>query len=217
MVRMLFSPHRQVSTPAALICKRGFTLIELLVVIAILATLVGLGAFAVGKTLRGADKTKRDAFAKTLTSAIMAYKNENGNYPIDYSGSAASYTVGTVSSNSPDRGNAEVILRLLGRETSGKRDSSMRAYLTDSSMLYVCKGGKRISKLDDVLAASSSISSGDMIGFPITMNKTGSSTYRGLSQAKAFAPIRITFDFDLDHYKVSVPNEGNFNQVIKLH
>ena len=195
--------------------RRGFTLIELLVVIVILASLVGLGSFAVVRTLRSAEETKRESFAKTLNSAIMAYKNEHGEYPLTTSTSDAAYTVGSVSNNAPKEGNAEVFMLLLGRDASGKRDSSKRAYLTDSSFLYNCKN-KRVSKLDEVLA-NGSISSSDMIGFPIVMNQTKTAAYKALSGSKAFAPVKITFDFDLDHYSVSVPNSGNFNQVIRLH
>ena len=104
---------------------------------------------------------------------------------------------------------------LLGRDSSGKRDTSKRAYLTDSSFLYICKN-KRVSKLDDVLAKGG-VSSSDMIGFPLVMNQTKKGTWRALSGAKAFAPVKITFDFDLDHYTVSVPNTGSFSEVIKLH
>ena len=104
---------------------------------------------------------------------------------------------------------------LLGRDSSGKRDTSKRAYLTDSSFLYICKN-KRVSKLDDVLAKGG-VSSSDMIGFPLVMNQTKKGTWQSLSGAKAFAPVKITFDFDLDHYTVSVPNTGSFSEVIKLH
>lgn len=193
--------------------KSAFTLIELLVVIVILATLVGLGSIAVVRTLRGAEETKRSAFAKTLSSAIMAYKNEHGDYPIESSTSEAKVTFGSVSSNRAAKSNAEVFMLLMGRNSSGRRDTSKRAYLEDSSMLYVCKD-KRVRKLDEALA-SGGISSSDMIGFPIVMNK--SKNEKNLSGARAFAPIKITFDFDLDHYTVSVPNSGEFRQVIKLH
>lgn len=197
--------------------RSGFTLIELLVVIAILATLVGLGVFAVSRTLRGAETTKRNTYAATLKSAIVAYKNENGSYPIpSSSGSGTTITYGTVTdSNSPQRGNAEVILMLYGRTSSGKRDSTKRAYITDSSMLYVCKGGKHVSKLDDALAKGS-VSSGDMIGFPITMNKAKGSKNKALSAAKAFAPVRISFDFELDYCTVEVPSYDGFGNVVKL-
>lgn len=195
--------------------RRGFTLIELLVVIVILASLVGLGSFAVVRTLRSAEETKRASFAKTLTSAIMAYKNEQGEYPVNISAATASFTAGSVSGNRAKQGNAEVFMLLLGRDSSGKRDSSKRAYLADSSALYICQN-KRVSKLDDVLAKGG-VSSSDMIGFPIVMNQTKAGTWRALSGSKAFAPVKITFDFDLDHHAVSVPNSGSFSEVIQLH
>ncbi|MGN0887151.1 MAG: type II secretion system protein [Candidatus Spyradenecus sp.] len=194
--------------------RRGFTLIELLVVIVILASLVGLGSFAVVRTLRSAEETKRSAFAKTLNSAIMAYKTEHGEYPLTVSTSSASYTAGEVSSNASKTGNAEIFMLLLGRDSSGKRDSSKRAYLTDSSFLYIYQN-KRVSKLDEVLAKGG-VSASDVIGFPIVMNQTKAATWKSLSGAKAFAPVKITFNFELDQYTVTVPNTGNFHQVIKL-
>lgn len=200
------------------VAKCGFTLIELMVVIVILATLVGLGAIGVSKTLRGAENTKRTAFARVVTAAIAAYKNETGEYPVPASGNPDNkntLTYGTVnSSNAIDEGNAEVIMLLLGREANGARNSEKRAYIDDSSMLYICKG-KRVSKLDDALAKGS-ISPSDMIGFPVTMAKTTNSRKKSMSKAKAFAPIKITFDFDLDDYKVSVAGEGDFNNVVEL-
>ena len=104
---------------------------------------------------------------------------------------------------------------LLGRDTSGKRDSSKRAYLTDSSFLYIYHN-KRVSKLDEVLAKGG-VSASDVIGFPIVMNQTKAATWKSLSGVKAFAPVKITFNFELDQYTVSVPNSGTFQQVIKLH
>ena len=197
--------------------KQGFTLIELMVVVVILATLVGLGAIGVSRTLSGAESTKRASFARVVHSAIAAYKNETGEYPIP-AGNANSdnvLTFGTVNSgNSAKDANAEVIMLLLGRTANGARDDAKRAYITDSSMLYVCQG-KRVSKLDDVLARGS-IGSSDMIGFPITMTKTSNNRHKAMSKARAFAPIKISFDFDLDDYKVSVAGEGDFNSVIKL-
>lgn len=197
--------------------KQGFTLIELMVVVVILATLVGLGAIGVSKTLSGAESTKRSSFARVVNSAIAAYKNETGEYPIP-SGNANNDNVlafGTVNNgNAVKEANAEVMMLLLGRTANGARDDAKRAYITDSSMLYVCQG-KRVSKLDDVLARGS-IGASDMIGFPVTMAKTSNNRHKAMSKARAFAPIKITFDFDLDDYKVSVAGEGDFNSVIKL-
>lgn len=197
--------------------RAGFTLIELMVVVVILATLVGLGAIGVSRTLRGAERTKRGAYAQTVESALMAYKNEHGAYPLPeaYASDNASVTFGSVSDNKPKEGNAEVMMLLYGRDANGKRADDKRAYLTDSSLLYVCKGGRRVAKFDEAIAGGG-ISSDDMIGFLITMNKTGVSRYKRLSQTRAFAPIKITYDFDLDHYSVTIPGEGSFSEVIRL-
>ena len=198
--------------------RKGFTLVELMVVIVILASLVALGSIAVVQVLRGSENTKRTAFAKTIHSAIMAYKNENGEWPIpdatSYNNSTVTY--GTVnSSNRADKGNAEVIMLLYGRDANGRRDETMRAYITESSALYVVRGNS-MQLLDDALA-SGGVSANDMIGFPITMRKTNVAQYRNLSQAQAFAPIQISFDFDLDHYSVSVPTDMDFGKVVRLH
>lgn len=195
--------------------KRGFTMVELLVVIVILLSLVGLGTLAVSKVMKGSEKAKSDAFAQTLKAAIASYHAENGEFPISGSFNSANFTVGTVSGNRPKEGNAEVIMALLGREPNGKRSGNKRAYITDTSMLYICKGGKRVSKLNDALE-DGSISASDMIGFPITMNKTNANAVKALSGARAFAPIKIAFDFELQLATVSVPNSGDFTQVIKL-
>lgn len=192
--------------------KRGFTLVEMMVVVVILATLVGLGAMGVAKTMRGAENAKRSAFARTVTSAISAYKAEMDDFPFPEGSSAVSF--GTVNDNKTDVSNVDVMMLLLGRNTSGKRDSSKRAYITDSSMLYVCEG-KRVTKLDERLA-SGSIAGNAMIGFPVTMAKTGVAKYKAMSGARAFAPIQIRFDVELDDCQVSIPGDGAFSSVIKL-
>ncbi len=211
-------PRSRTAARLAGAARAGFTLIELMVVVVILATLVGLGAIGVAKTIKGAEKTKRNAYVQTVESALMAFKNEHGAYPLpaSYSSNDATASFGTVSNNSPKEGNAEVMMLLYGRDANGRRDDAKRAYLTDSSMLYVCKGGRRVTKLDEALTGGG-VSADDMIGFLITMNKTGVSRYRRLSQAKAFAPIKITYDFDLDHTSVTSPHEGSFSEVIQLH
>lgn len=201
--------------------KAGFTMIELMVVIVILVTLVSLGAIGVTQVMKGAERTKRTAFAETVKSAIMAYKNETGEYPLPESstGSSAVVAFGTVKFSggdaNPDEGNAELIMELLGRDANGRRDPEKRAYITDTSTLYICKGGRRVTKLDTALAGGG-ISSNDMIGFRLVMNKTKLATYSKMSRATAFAPIRIEFDLELDHYQVTVPGENDFTKVIRL-
>lgn len=205
------------SLKAAQRSRAGFTLIELMVVVVILATLVGLGVIGVTRVIKGAEKTKRNACVEIVESAIMAYKNEHGAYPLPeaYSSDVSSATFGSVNNNRPKEGNAEIVMLLLGRDANGKRDDAKRAYITDSSMFYVCKGGRRVTKLDDALTGGG-VSASDMIGFLVTMNKTGVSKYKRLSQARAFAPIKITYDFDLDHVSVTSPHEGSFAEVIQL-
>jgi prepilin-type N-terminal cleavage/methylation domain-containing protein len=198
--------------------KQGFTLIELMVVVVILATLMGLGSIAVVKTIRGAEATKRTSFARVVNAAIAAYKNETGEYPIPEglnTGRENNIVVGTVTnSNDVKQSNVEVMMMLLGRDAGGKRDTAKRAYIDDTSMLYVCTG-KRVAKLDDALAKGG-ISSNAMIGFPITMTSTSVSRYKSMSKARAFAPIKIEFDFDLDDFKVSVAGDGSFKEVVKI-
>lgn len=197
--------------------KAGFTMIELMVVIVILVTLVSLGAIGVTQVMKGAERTKRTAFAETVTSAIMAYKNENGEYPTPTSSSSAAVVAyGTVNnSNKTENSNVEVMMELLGRDANGSRNSEKRAYITDSSTLYICRNNRQMIKLDTALA-NGSISSNDMIGFRVIMNKTKVAKYAKMSKSTAFAPIRISFDYELDHYEVSIPGENNFNQVIQL-
>ena len=211
-------PRFHASTPRAGAVRAGFTLIEMLVVMVILATLVSLGAIGVAKVIKGAEHTKRNAYTQMVESALMAYKNEHGTYPLPeaYSSNDASASFGTVTNNRPKDGNAEIMMLLYGRDANGKRDDAKRAYLTDSSLLYVCKNGRSVTKLDDALAGSG-VSPNDMIGFLITMNKTGVSKYKRLSQTRAFAPLKISYDFDLDHASVSSPHEGSFSEVIQLH
>lgn len=223
--------------------RAGFTLIELMVVVVILATLVGLGIIGVTRVLKNAEKSKRNACAELIESAIMAYKNEHGAYPLGEQTypNVDVLTFGNVNNNrsanetkNPCKStrpkcpynacklyhqyvgeNAEIVMLLLGRDVNGKRDDAKRAYLTDSSMLYVCKGGRRVSKLDDALAGGG-VSASDVIGFLVTMNKTGVNKYKRLSQARVFAPLKITYNFDVDHYVVTVPNEESFSEVIQL-
>lgn len=198
--------------------KAGFTMIELMVVIVILVTLVSLGAIGVTQVMKGAERTKRTAFAETVKSAIMAYKNEHGEYPMfgDASDRSGVVTYGSVSkSGKTENSNVEVMMALLGRDSGGKRNPEKRAYITDSSALYICKGDKRMMKLDTALA-NGSISTNDMIGFRIVMNKTKLSNYTNLSRAVTLAPIRITFDVELDYHQVDIPGENTFNQVLQL-
>jgi len=75
------------STPNILqrmVAKRdegGFTLIELLIVIIILAILAAIVVFAVGSTNKNAVASSCNADAKSVETALEAYKAQIGTYP----------------------------------------------------------------------------------------------------------------------------------------
>ena len=67
-----------------LVAKRnegGFTLIELLIVIIILAILAAIVVFAVGSTNQNAVAASCNADAKSVETAMEAYKAQTGQYP----------------------------------------------------------------------------------------------------------------------------------------
>jgi general secretion pathway protein G len=78
---------KEESTPNILqrmVAKReqgGFTLIELLIVIIILAILAAIVVFAVGSTNSNAIASSCNADAKSVETAIEAYKAQLGSYP----------------------------------------------------------------------------------------------------------------------------------------
>ncbi len=59
----------------------GFTLIELLIVIIILAILAAIVVFAVGTTTTNAKASSCNADAKSVETAVEAYKAQQGSYP----------------------------------------------------------------------------------------------------------------------------------------
>jgi len=59
----------------------GFTLIELLIVIIILAVLAAIVVFAVGTTTQNAVAASCNADAKSVETAMEAYKAQTGSYP----------------------------------------------------------------------------------------------------------------------------------------
>jgi general secretion pathway protein G len=61
--------------------EEGFTLIELLIVIVILAILAAIVVFAVGTTTTNAKISACNADAKSVETAVEAYKAQNGAYP----------------------------------------------------------------------------------------------------------------------------------------
>ncbi|HYA67430.1 MAG TPA: prepilin-type N-terminal cleavage/methylation domain-containing protein [Acidimicrobiales bacterium] len=67
----------------------GFTLIELLIVIIILAILAAIVIFAVGNTSTSAKQASCNSDAKTVETAVEAYKAEVGSYPSGTSPTAA--------------------------------------------------------------------------------------------------------------------------------
>jgi prepilin-type N-terminal cleavage/methylation domain-containing protein len=59
----------------------GFTLIELLIVIIILAILAAIVIFAVGNTSTSAKQSSCNSDAKTVETAVEAYKAQMGQFP----------------------------------------------------------------------------------------------------------------------------------------
>ncbi|HXX91741.1 MAG TPA: prepilin-type N-terminal cleavage/methylation domain-containing protein [Acidimicrobiales bacterium] len=59
----------------------GFTLIELLIVIIILAILAAIVVFAVGGTSKNAAVASCNADAKSVETAVEAFKGQMGTYP----------------------------------------------------------------------------------------------------------------------------------------
>lgn len=199
--------------------RTGFTLVELLVVIAILGVLVGLVSVAAVRMLRGSDSAERNAASDIVESAIAAYRNENNEWPIDFTGISSdttAITYGTVNnSNRVGQSNAAFLMPLFGCNENGTRDTTMRAYIEDPSMFYVCDGNSAPRKLEEALS-DGSISANDMIGFPLTMRETRESKYEALSGNQAFAPIRIKIDFDTNNVMVTVPSDGDFGNVLRI-
>ncbi|MBP7276159.1 MAG: prepilin-type N-terminal cleavage/methylation domain-containing protein [Kiritimatiellae bacterium] len=62
--------------------RRGFTLIELLVVVAIIGILIGLLFPAVKAAIEGGRRTQALTACKSLETAVKAYYNDNGKYPL---------------------------------------------------------------------------------------------------------------------------------------
>ena len=62
----------------------GFTLIELLIVIIILAILAAIVVFAVGSTNTNAIASSCNADAKSVETALEAYKAQIGTYPSEH-------------------------------------------------------------------------------------------------------------------------------------
>ena len=60
----------------------GFSLVELLVVVSIIGLLVGLAATAIPKALDAGDKAKAKGDLTAIVSAVKAYKQEYGQWPV---------------------------------------------------------------------------------------------------------------------------------------
>lgn len=74
----------------------GFTLIELLIVIIILAILAAIVVFAVGSTNSNAVASSCNADAKSVETALEAYKAQIGSYPANASAQLTTSTSTTV-------------------------------------------------------------------------------------------------------------------------
>ena len=71
--------------------KTGLTLVELLVVLAIIALLVGVLIPAVTAVKNMAKETKQKAQLTAMEMALLAFKNDHGDYPRSTIGAGASY------------------------------------------------------------------------------------------------------------------------------
>src|SRR3954469_12504455 len=63
------------------VIEKGFTLVELLIVIVILGILAGIVVFAVGNLTSNAKTNACSTEKSTITTAVEAYKAQNGSYP----------------------------------------------------------------------------------------------------------------------------------------
>jgi prepilin-type N-terminal cleavage/methylation domain-containing protein len=69
------------STEDQNIIEKGFTLVELLIVIVILGILAGIVVFAVGNLTSNAKTNACSTEKSTISTALEAYKAQNGAYP----------------------------------------------------------------------------------------------------------------------------------------
>jgi general secretion pathway protein G len=63
------------------VIEQGFTLVELLIVIVILGILAGIVVFAVGNLTSNAKTNACGTEKSTISTALEAYKAQNGAYP----------------------------------------------------------------------------------------------------------------------------------------
>jgi type II secretion system protein G len=63
------------------VIEQGFTLVELLIVIVILGILAGIVVFAVGNLTSNAKTNACNTEKTTISTALEAYKAQNGSYP----------------------------------------------------------------------------------------------------------------------------------------
>src|SRR5690606_29311692 len=78
---------RSMSTPSVRARSSGFTLIELLVVMAIIATLAGLGLYAIPRALRMKDRTVCENHLGAIFGTLREYEDRYKCFP-DVSGPA---------------------------------------------------------------------------------------------------------------------------------
>ena len=104
--------------------EEGFTLIELLIVIIILAILAAIVIFAVGNTSQSAKQSACNSDAKTVETAVEAYKAQMGAYPA---------TMGALTTTATDPFNSETVGPWLRQAPSASTTANGYAVTIDTA------------------------------------------------------------------------------------
>lgn len=114
----------------------GFTLIEVLVVVIILGILASIVVFAVGSTETTSKQAACSTDAKSVETALEAYKSQNGTYPTPGSGNPSTFA-GSLTYYSPitSTSNGGPWLR------TGPSSTHYEVWFNSSGQVYVTAAG----------------------------------------------------------------------------